>query len=59
MKEATIQLPTGADWMVWRIVLTPEHFKASKGEIESTWTLAELMTAHLFLDQLEALHASE
>ena len=43
--------------MVWRIVLAPDHFKASKTEIETDWTLAELMQAHLFLDQLEALQA--
>jgi len=43
--------------MVWRIVLDPTHFKASKTEIETEWTLAELMQAHLFLDQLEDLEA--
>jgi len=58
-RNATIKLPHGADWLVDRIVLTPEHFKASKVEIETHWTLAELMRANLYLDQLEALHASE
>lgn len=48
-------MPPGADWMVWRIVLAPDHFKASKTEIDTSWTLAELMTANLFLDQLEAI----
>ena len=57
VQRATLKLPKGADWMVWRIVLAPDHFKASKTEIETDWTLAELMQAHLFLDQLEALQA--
>lgn len=49
-----IRVPSGADWMVWRIVLSTE-FKASKEEIETRWTLAELMQAHIFLDQIEAI----
>ncbi len=52
-----IRIPAGADWFVWRLVLS-EHFNASKVEIESKWTLAETMQAHLFLDRIEALRDS-
>jgi hypothetical protein len=55
--RAMIRIPAGADWFVWRLVLS-EHFNASKVEIESKWTLAETMQAHLFLDRIEALRDS-
>ncbi len=47
--SVTVDIPSGLDWFVWR-VLTHERNRATLAEVESAWSIDDLLTAHLAFD---------
>lgn len=45
----TVAIPEGLDWFLWR-VLTHERNRSTLAEIETHWSLSDLLDAHLALD---------
>jgi len=45
----TVPIPVGLDWEIWRL-LTDPRIHASKREIETDWTLDDVLDAHEALD---------
>jgi hypothetical protein len=50
----SVDIPEGLDWFVWRIV-THERRPATLQEIETHWSLEDIVTAHLALDVIDEL----
>ena len=51
-----IELPPGADWLIYRILLD-KRLTCSRSELRA-WTFLELIETHAVLDAVEAAEAS-
>ena len=49
----TVKIPDEINWEVWRIV-SSERYSASLVEVETLWSLDDLLDAHMVLDLLES-----
>jgi hypothetical protein len=47
--DVSVPIPDGLNWFVWRVA-THERSRASLIEIQTEWSLADLVDAHMALD---------
>lgn len=50
----TVPVPKGIDWDVWRVLSSP-RINVSLVELETQWSLDDLLDANLVLDTFEEL----
>lgn len=50
----SVPIPKGVNWFIWRVA-THEDSKASLDEIETRWSLSQLVEAHMALNVRDEL----
>ena len=55
--QATVD--EGVDWLLWRLVLHRDRRPGTLSEIRQSWSVGDLVDAHVALDAIEDIETNE